>query len=100
MKPFTVRVIDIIKSIPTGKVMCYGQIAAEAGNPRRARQVARLLHSMSTKYSLPWHRVINSSGAISLKGEGYSRQRHLLEKEGICFEEDGTIDLELYLYYP
>ena len=60
MNPFTERVINIIKSIPIGKVMSYGQIAKVAGSPRGARQVVRILHSMSEKHKLPWHRVINA----------------------------------------
>lgn len=98
LKPFTSKVIKIIKSIPEGKVMTYGQIAAVAGNPRSARQVSRILHSMSHKYDLPWHRVINSKGSISLKEEGYHLQKQLLEEEGICFKKDGSIELETYQY--
>jgi methylated-DNA-protein-cysteine methyltransferase-like protein len=63
---FTERVISIIQSIPEGKVMTYGQIASYAGSPRGARQVVRILHSMSKKHHLPWHRVINSKGEISI----------------------------------
>lgn len=94
MTPFTSRVIEIIKNIPRGSVMTYGQIAGEVGNPRSARQVSRILHSMSDKYNLPWHRVVNVNGCISLKGEGYIEQRHLLESEGICFKENGCIHLK------
>lgn len=83
MTEFTEQVIHIIKSIPHGKVMTYGQIAAYAGNPRGARQVSRILHSMSFKYNLPWHRVINSKGGISLTGEPGYTQGELLSQEGI-----------------
>ena len=60
MNPFTERVIQIIQSIPAGRVMTYGQVAAAAGNRRGARQVARILHTMSQKHALPWHRIINA----------------------------------------
>lgn len=83
MTDFTMQVIEIIKSIPFGKVMTYGQIAAYAGNPRGARHVSRILHSMSEKHNLPWHRVINSQGGISLTGEGGFMQGELLAQEGI-----------------
>ena len=83
MKQFTEDVIEIIKMIPSGKVMTYGQIAAYAGLPRGARQVSRLLHSMSEKYGLPWHRVINSKGGISLTGEAGYIQGQMLTNEGI-----------------
>ena len=100
MTNFTVRVIEIIQRIPVGKVMTYGQIADFAGNPRSARQVSRILHSMSPRYHLPWHRVVNSKGYISLKEAGYLQQKRLLFEEGVCFEEDGSIDLNIFLYHP
>lgn len=83
MTKFTEDVLDIIKMIPRGKVMTYGQIAALANNPRGARQVSRILHSMSEKHKLPWHRVINSKGTISLTGEAGFIQAGLLANEGI-----------------
>lgn len=69
MQPFTMQVIEVILSIPEGKVMTYGQVARAAGSPRAARQVVRVLHSMSSKYSLPWHRVINAQGEIAVKDD-------------------------------
>lgn len=100
-KSFNQRVIDIIKSIPKGKVATYGQIAALTGNPRAARMVVRVLHSSSKKENLPWHRVINSRGSISLKpGTGYEVQKTLLQKEGIIFKDDDSIDLKRFLWVP
>lgn len=100
MTPFTQAVIIIIRSIPEGRVMSYGQIAAAAGSPRGARQVVRILHSMSEKHKLPWHRVVNASGQIGLvEDEGRSLQRLYLEDEGITFL-NGRIDLAEYRYYP
>jgi len=99
--PFQKQVIRIIKKIPRGKVATYGQIAAVAGNPRAARQVVRALHTSSEKENLPWHRVINSKGQISLKpGYGYELQKALLEDEGIAFDERDTIDLNRFLWSP
>jgi len=101
MQPFTQRVIDIIQNIPVGRVMTYGQIAKEAGSPRAARQVVRILHSMSRKHQLPWHRVINSKGQIALQDEGsYQEQLLSLESEGVEVGVNGVIDLEKYLYEP
>lgn len=97
-KPFTQRVVHIIKNIPSGKVCTYGYIAEMAGNPRGARQVAWILHSSSQKYDLPWHRVINSKGKISLKGDKYKMQKQLLEKEGVIFDSNDVIDFEQYLW--
>lgn len=99
MSPFTEEVIEIIKSIPSGKVMTYGQVAEWAGSPRGARQVVRILHTMSKIYDLPWHRVINRLGEISLSYEqGGALQRQLLENEGILFTDSGKIDLKIYRY--
>jgi len=97
LKPFTREVIQTILNIPEGKVMSYGQVAAHAGSPRGARQVVRILHSMSRKYNLPWHRVVNIRGEIALnKDEGGDEQRMLLEAEGIEFKLNGQIDMQKY----
>ncbi len=96
---FFQRVRETIREIPYGCVATYGQIAALAGNPRAARQVAWVLHSCSRKDNLPWHRVINSLGGISLKpAYGYEAQHSLLEKEGIEFDDRDRVDLTRYLY--
>jgi methylated-DNA-protein-cysteine methyltransferase-like protein len=96
---FTRRALQVIKGIPEGKVMTYGGVAALAGKPGGARQVSRLLHAMSEKYDLPWHRVINARGKISLKpSHGYELQKALLESEGIGFTRDDTIQLSIYLW--
>jgi methylated-DNA-protein-cysteine methyltransferase-like protein len=94
---FSSQIISLIKRIPRGKVASYGQIAALAGNPRGARAVIWLLHSSSDKEKLPWHRVINSRGTISLQpGQGYEEQRALLESEGVEFGLQGKIDLKRF----
>ncbi|MDF0729109.1 MGMT family protein [Cytobacillus sp. S13-E01] len=94
------KVIAIIGQIPAGKVMTYGQIARLAGSPRGARQVVKILHSMSKKYKLPWHRVVNAKGEISLKDEElFYTQKVLLENEGIQFIDD-AVNLAVYRYEP
>ncbi|NQX48782.1 MGMT family protein [Paenibacillus tritici] len=101
MTPFTRKVILIIQSIPEGSVMTYGGVARAAGSPRAARQVVRILHSMSRKYRLPWHRVINAKGMISLtEDESASLQQLYLAGEGVVFDERGMVDLERYQYVP
>ena len=99
-KTFTQRVVEVIKSIPRGKVATYGQLAATAGNPRGARQVVRVLVAKSGKEDLPWHRVINSKGTISLTGAGFDEQKALLTAEGVTADERGAIDLEKYQWRP
>ncbi len=99
MTDFTKEVIKIIKDIPEGKVMSYGQIARLAGNQRAARQVSRVLHSMSQKHDLPWHRVVNKDGKIAINKENLAQlQIQLLEKEGIEFNHLYQIDMEVYAY--
>ncbi|MFB5189915.1 MGMT family protein [Alicyclobacillus fastidiosus] len=100
MTPFTLRVVQIIQNIPQGKVMTYGQIARLAGSPRGARQVVRVLHSLSKPYKLPWHRVINSKGQLGLKDESYLIQKLSLETEGVQFTSGNGIDLERYQFHP
>ncbi|MCM3587449.1 MGMT family protein [Mesobacillus maritimus] len=101
MQPFTEKVIKIIQEIPPGKVMTYGQIARCAGSPRAARQVVRVLHSMSRKYHLPWHRVVNSKGKIAIQEDASFQEQLLsLESEGVEVGIQGRIDLEKYLFQP
>lgn len=101
MQPFTQQVVMIIQGIPEGRVMTYGQIAALAGSHRGARQVVRILHTLSQKHQLPWHRVLNAKGEIGFKdSEAVAYQRALLEAEGVKFCKDDRLDLEKYLYHP
>jgi methylated-DNA-protein-cysteine methyltransferase-like protein len=99
MEAFTREVMQIIKSIPEGKVCTYGTIALMAGQPNGARQVTRIIHSMSRKHNLPWFRIINGKGFISLpKSHGYDEQKALLQSEGVEFDEKDRIDLKKYLW--
>jgi len=100
-RDYTAEVIRLIKSIPRGKVATYGQIACLTGFYPSVRRVVWILHSCSEKEGLPWHRVVNRRGAVSLKpGAGYEKQKEMLEKEGIVFDERDRIDLERYLWEP
>jgi methylated-DNA-protein-cysteine methyltransferase related protein len=100
MEPFTERVVEIIKNIPEGKIMTYGQIAALAGSPRGARQVVRTLHTLTEKYNLPWHRVINSKGEIGIKDyESHNLQKALLLSEGVKFTKQNTISLNEFQFH-
>jgi methylated-DNA-protein-cysteine methyltransferase related protein len=101
VEAFTENVIKIIQQIPAGNVMTYGQIAKLAGSPRGARQVVRILHSMSLKYELPWHRVINIKGEIGIQDdEGAFTQKALLESEGVRFKGNKVLKIEKYRYEP
>lgn len=78
--------------VPTGRLVTYGQLAKMAGYPNHARYVGRLLSRLPEQTKLPWFRVINGQGKISLQGESFSRQKTLLEKEGIKVLETGKIE--------
>lgn len=101
MTEFTEKVIAVITSIPHGRVATYGNIAAAAGNPRGARQVARILHSCSSSHQLPWHRVVSSNGQISLpEGAGREEQASRLSGEGVEIPRSLRIDLARYEHIP
>ncbi|KIL42158.1 hypothetical protein SD70_03050 [Gordoniibacillus kamchatkensis] len=101
MTIFTEKVIAVIRAIPEGKVMTYGQIAKCAGSTRGARQVVRILHSLSQKHRLPWHRVINAKGEIAIADpESYELQSFLLRAEGVEIEKDKYVCLERYQFFP
>jgi len=92
VKDTTSRIIEQILAVPKGKVSSYRDIAARAGLPNGARQTVRVLHSMSEKYDLPWHRIIRSDGRIALDGEGREMQVTLLRGEGVKVSRDGKVD--------
>ncbi len=99
MRTETLAIIEVISKIPEGRVMTYGQVGSCAGIYNGARQVVWALRAYSQKYRLPWHRVINSRGYISLKdSEGSCLQRKLLEAEGIEISMDGRVDLARYRF--
>jgi methylated-DNA-protein-cysteine methyltransferase related protein len=92
MTETTARIVAVLKALPRGTVTSYGEVASAAGIPNGARAVVRVLHSMSRKEGLPWHRVIRSDGRIALPhGEGFELQKALLEEEGVSVSEDGRV---------
>jgi methylated-DNA-protein-cysteine methyltransferase-like protein len=87
----------VIRRIPKGWVATYGQVAAMAGMPRRARLVGRVLQRLDPATKIPWHRVVNAKGEVSFslsRNGGDILQRRLLEKEGIEFDDRDRLDLE------
>lgn len=86
------RIYHIVRQIPAGKVASYGQIARIAGCT--AREVGYAMAAVKSE-DIPWQRVINAQGKISLRGsEGSNMQRRLLEEEGVRFNEKGQVDFE------
>ena len=91
---------DIVRQIPHGKVATYGQIATLAGYYGQARQVGYALHAVPSG-DIPWHRVINAQGKISLNLEmGGAVQRKMLEDEGVTFSEAGVVRMSVYQWQP
>ena len=94
-----------VKRIPRGRVATYGQIAALAGMPRHARQAGYALAALPANLKIPWHRVINAQGRISLRLKHWDSgsdelQRILLEAEGVIFDSSGRIDLKRFRWEP
>lgn len=87
----------VIRRIPYGWVATYGQVAAMAGLPRRARLVGRILQRLEPATKIPWHRVVNAKGEVSFslsRNGGDILQRRLLEKEGLRFDDKSRLNLE------
>jgi methylated-DNA-protein-cysteine methyltransferase-like protein len=94
------RVCIVVAQIPRGQVATYGQVADLAGLPRGARKVGRIMSHLPPGSRLPWHRVVNASGRISLpKGAGHERQQAALEREGVVFR-NGRLSLDRYRWRP
>ncbi|MFC0139542.1 MGMT family protein [Erwinia mallotivora] len=93
---FYQRIWQIVAAIPFGRVTTYGEIARLAGSPRAARQVGGVLKRLPRGSKLPWHRVINRQGQISLSGDDLQRQRQALLAEGIEVSAEGKIALSQY----
>jgi methylated-DNA-protein-cysteine methyltransferase-like protein len=94
MTETTRRIVDAILAIPAGRVSCYRDIAVRSGLPNGARQVVRVLHALSEKCSLPWHRVVRADGSIALGGgSGRELQMELLRSEGVEISGVGLVDM-------
>ncbi len=97
---FTLNVIEQIKMIPFGSAATYSQVACLAGNPRGARQVSRILHSLSETEKLPWHRIVSAGGYIRTPHPVRDLHRHLLQQEGIPFSGEYQADINLCRWDP
>lgn len=95
------RILTVIAQIPPGKVATYGQIASLAGLPRRARLVGRVLKTCADP-KIPWYRVVNSRGEISLRSgsECQQVQYEALLEEGVEFDIRRRIDLSRFQWHP
>lgn len=96
------KVLKAVKLIPSGNVASYGQVALYVGLPRAARQVGWILNGLPEETDIPWWRVVNNSGRISIKASKYTAldQKKLLENEGLIINEDLTFEIEKYRFLP
>lgn len=96
---FFETVYEIVKQIPRGKVMSYGQIACAAGFPRKAREVGWALHVNPDPEHIPCHRVVNREGRVSpaFVFGGENMQVALLKSEGVEFDENGLVKRSFFV---
>jgi methylated-DNA-protein-cysteine methyltransferase-like protein len=96
------RIYTVVRRIPRGRVATYGQVAELAGLPGHARQVGYALHALPVGTLVPWHRVLNARGALSLRRDsgGEISQRLLLEREGIRLDAGGRVALDRLRWVP
>ncbi len=94
------KVYLVVKQIPKGKVVTYGQIAMAIGSPRAARQVGYALHVNPEPFVTPCHRVVNRFGALApaFAFGGQEVQAQLLIEEGVEVSKEYTVDLSIYQY--
>lgn len=99
--PVYLAIFAAVRRVPRGRVATYGQIAALAGGRVTARQVGYALHSLPSLTAVPWHRIVNRAGRISLPPEaGGIEQRLRLARERVAVGPAGTIPLARYLWRP
>lgn len=96
------RIRAVVRRIPSGRVMTYGQVATSAGLPGRARLVGRVMRDLPDGTLVPWHRVVNAAGRISPRDDLASpwEQRLRLELEGVRFGASGAVDLRTHAWQP
>jgi methylated-DNA-protein-cysteine methyltransferase related protein len=94
------RVFRIVRLIPRGRVMTYGQIAEILGEGYTPRTVGFVMHASNDK--TPWHRVVNAQGGCSTRGIvlPHDKQQRMLEAEGVSFNQRGRCELQDYLWIP
>ena len=95
----------MVRKVPRGRVATYGQIAKLCGMPRHARHVGYALSAIPEGIKLPWQRIINSQGRISLRLRHWDSgsddlQRILLEAEGVTFDSTGKVSLKKFQWQP
>tara|TARA_R110001583_G_scaffold11285_1_gene51293 strand:+ start:4869 stop:5171 length:303 start_codon:yes stop_codon:yes gene_type:complete len=91
MTEFESALYHTLAVLPAGKLSTYGQLAKRCGYPNYARHVGKTLSKLPKNSDLPWFRVVNSQGKISLTGDAFLRQKSRLKDEGININENGKV---------
>ncbi|MDO8862500.1 MGMT family protein [Haliea sp. E1-2-M8] len=96
------RIWQVVALIPVGRVATYGDVARQAGLGRAARRVGMALRQLPASSRIPWHRVVNSAGRLSLPAGSASAelQRQRLLREGVALSASGRIDLRNCRWQP
>jgi methylated-DNA-protein-cysteine methyltransferase-like protein len=96
------RILATVDAIPRGQLATYGQVAEEAGLPRRARLVGRVLSTLGRDSGLPWWRVVNAAGRLAPRGDGFAvaLQERRLRAEGVGFAGPGRVRLTDHRWRP
>lgn len=97
------RIYSVVSRIPRGRVATYGQVARLAGLPGQARLVGYALSALDDRSRIPWHRVVNAQGEISVRRDGSPMsglQRRLLERERVRFDARRRIRLDIFRWRP
>lgn len=104
-KSFYEQVYDVVRQIPRGKVTSYGRVAQMLGRPNAARAVGYALSALkdepaNKRSNVPWHRVINSQGRITISNREHNAedQARLLRSEGVMVSDDLRVNLTRYLW--
>jgi len=96
---FRARILAIVRAVPRGRVVTYGQVALLAGKPHGAREVGWIAHAGGR--GIPWQRVVNRSGGLASGFTGgRDGHRRALLKDGVRVGPDGRVDLRRYLWWP
>ena len=97
------RIYAVVRRVPRGKVATYGQIAMLAGLEGQARQVGYAMAAVPSSSAVPWHRIINAQGRVSMRSTGTGStvvQQQLLEREGVVFDGGGRVSLSRFRWNP
>ena len=97
---FTSAVCQVVRRVPSGRVTSYGAVAALVGAPRAARGVGSVLNALPSQTDVPWWRVVNRLGEVTIPPDLGLRalQRTLLESEGVAFLPSGRVDLDRHAW--